>query len=62
MYTQCKRIAWWATAHGDLKESDTTEQLSTHILCVCVCVCVVCVWGAMWRSLITLWETWKQKV
>ena len=28
----------------------------------CVCVCVVCVWGAMWRSLITLWETWKQKV
>ena len=38
MYIQYKRIAWWATAHGDLKESDTTKQLSTHILCVCVYV------------------------
>ena len=24
------RRAWWDTVHGGLKESDTTEQLSTH--------------------------------
>ena len=24
------RRAWWATVHGVTKESDTTEQLTTH--------------------------------
>ena len=24
------RGAWWATGHGDLKESDMTKPLSTH--------------------------------
>ena len=24
------RGAWWAIVHGAIKESDTTEQLSTH--------------------------------
>ena len=38
MYIQYKRIAWWATAHGDLKESDMTKQLSTHSMCVLSCL------------------------
>ena len=25
------RGAWWATIHGVMKESDTREQLNTHI-------------------------------
>ena len=27
-----EREVWWATVHG-VTESDTTEQLSTHIVC-----------------------------
>ena len=29
------REAWWATVHGDHKESDTTERLSTHTVLEC---------------------------
>ena len=34
------RGAWWATVQGVTKISDTTERLTTYILCACVHVTV----------------------